>query len=359
MSHQPIYSPCWLLIDGRPQPFFLHANGRGCFWNISVLQLISAFTKGNLMRIPLRNCPARIGYGCFTIVPTLYTRVNVSVSVKCSMEAEWKDFIPKYDVCHLKSRLASAMTFAVPLEWQHIKTHQKMRLRRRFFRFGPNLRWCFLFQDIKFWNEALWILLKGWVSNKETCWCLAKWRCQYSLVGRKGTKNNGITVGRHIFHQTFTEVQSWCVQNEKNTEQSFLFWWKHRNWPWFLQTLAMLKWVGTGCFFELIPNPRVFVYLSGFDKALVLPFSGGDLDYQLRNGHSQELPWVEQQSSKHPHLLFIYSCFGVFFFRCMTKLRDNPAAVKCLFYRAGSIVGKALNFPKGFRLNKSFGVNRR
>lgn len=182
------------------------------------------------------------------------------------------------------------MAFAVPPEWQHIKTHHKMRIRRRFFHFISVGVFCFLFgkkKKFKFWNEALRILLKGWVSNKETCGCFAKWWCQYSLVGRKGTKNNGITVGRHIFYQTFTQVQSWHVQKEKNTEQSFLFWWKHINWPWFLQTLAMLKWVGAGCFFERIPSPCMFVCLSGFDKALVLPFSRGDSDYQITNGLSQ------------------------------------------------------------------------
>lgn len=107
---------------------------------------LSVYKRESNAFLSLRNCPAHIGNGCFTI-PTLYPRVNVSVSVKCSTEAERKNFIPKYDVCHLKGWLASrdGMAFAVPPEpeRQHAKTHQKMRLWRRFFWFGPNVRWCF------------------------------------------------------------------------------------------------------------------------------------------------------------------------------------------------------------------------
>lgn len=260
-------------------------NGRGCFWNISVSRLISAFTKGNPTRIPLRNFPAHISDGCFRIVPTLYTCVNVSMSVKCSTEAEWKNFIPKFDVCHSKSRLASVMAFAVPPEWQHIKIHQKMRLRRRFIRFGPNAGvFCFLFGKK---NQMSSFGMKPF----EFSWRVGYWTRK--LAG--ALLNDGVNIhlwdvkGQRIMaSQLAIKLSLRCNHDasKKKKIQNKVFYFDEHDLDFYKLLQCWNEWVQI-VFFELIPSPRVFVYLSGFDKALVSPFARGDLDYQLTNGRSQ------------------------------------------------------------------------
>lgn len=223
------------------------------------------------------------------------------------------------------------MAFAVPPDWQHNKTHQKMRLRRTFFRFGPN-RWCFLFfiwgknrkkSDINFWNEALRILLKGWVSNKETCWCFAKWWCQYSLVVSKGTKNNGITVGRHIFYQTFTEVQTWRVQREKSTEQSFLFWWKHKLTLIFTNS-CNVEISGRRLFFWTDTQSSCVCVSLWFRQSTSLAFlkKGFGLSTNKWTFTITAMSRTTIFETYPPFIyLFIYSCFGfVFFF--FTSVHD-------------------------------------
>lgn len=181
-------------------------------------------------------------------------------------------------------------------------------------------------------------------------------------MGRKGTKNNGITVGRHIFYQTFTEVQSWRVQEGKNTEQSFLFWWKHKLTLIFTNS-CNVEMSGRRLFFWTDTQPSCVCVSLWFRQSTSLAFlnRGFGLSTNKRTFTITAMSRTTILETSPPliYLFMFCFCFVFFLHRFMTKLRDDPAAVKCLFCRAASIVGKALNFPKGFRLNKSFGVDRR